>query len=71
MARVSKLSTSDANADIAGLTRLYYHSLETLPGDMEDTELRVSDRVLVLIVSLLYERYAESGELHLLAQVRV
>jgi len=72
MARVSKLSTtSDANADIAGLTMLYYHSLETLPGDMEDTELRVSDRVLVLIVSLLYERYADSGELHFLAQVRV
>ena len=62
-ARVAKL-TGDGGEDsdrqvgeIAGLTRLYFRSLDTLKSDIADTELRVSDRVLVLIACMLYDRY--------------
>lgn len=57
-ARAAKLSGS---GDIGGLTRLYFRSLDTLRTDIEDTELRVSDRVLVLIACLLYDRYLAGG----------
>ena len=62
-ARVAKLTggggeDSDRQVgEIAGLTRLYFRSLDTLKSDIADTELRVSDRVLVLIACMLYDRY--------------
>jgi tetratricopeptide (TPR) repeat protein len=63
-ARVAKLSGSGGDdattGEIGGLTRLYFRSLDTLKADIADTELRVSDRVLVLIACMLYDRYLGS-----------
>lgn len=63
-ARVTKLSGMDSDdatiGEISGLTRLYFRSLDTLKAGIADTELRVSDRVLVLIACMLYDRYLAS-----------
>jgi N-terminal acetyltransferase B complex non-catalytic subunit len=49
-------------AAATALNNTYHRSLETLQDGMEDTELRVSDRLLILIVTLLYELYREQDD---------
>lgn len=47
-------------SELGALIRLYFCSLKTLKPTMENTELRVSDRALILVVATLYDKATQA-----------
>jgi hypothetical protein len=56
-----QLSSFTESSEIGGLVRLYFKAVDTLKSTMENTELRVSDRVIILIVADLWDAATETS----------